>query len=214
MGTYGAPFASRGWVAVVTALSAAWNVVVVTAALGGGEGVFSVPSALFSVATFAITTYWSLCRTACRVTLRAGILEWQAPVRIETMWLTDIAAIRSVPLLPHLAAIRRRRGGPLLVMVGKGLAALVDEVKRQQPDIVAALGPWSRVSERMPGESWWRPGRHYRCAGPTSPLAPWPLPAGREPAMVTEVARPVRPVGDGAGGRPRGPARAVRVGSP
>jgi hypothetical protein len=176
MGTYGAPYATRGSNAVITALSAAWNVVVVAAALRGGEGVFSAGSAVVSVAMFSSMTYVSLWRIACRVTLRAGIVGWQAPVRTEALWVDDIVSIRVVRLLPYLVAIRRRHGPSLLVMVGKGLPALAEAVRRQRPDLDVALGPWTRLADRMPGPSWWRPGRHYRSVGPESPLAPWPRP--------------------------------------
>jgi hypothetical protein len=177
MGTYGAPYIGRRFFAALFAGSGAWTVVVLAAALAGGEGTFSAPFAVFSVVSLAWNAYWSLYRVAFRVSLRSGVLEWEAPLRTETLWLADIASIRFVTLLPSVMSIRRRGGGTLLMLSGKGLTALVAEIVQQRPDLDHSLGPWTRLANRVPGPSWWRPGRHYRSAVAESPLAPWPVSA-------------------------------------
>jgi hypothetical protein len=172
VGTYGAPFVGRRAAVGVIGLCGVWTVVVVAWTVRGAA--FSVPFAAYSVVTYLWNSYWFLHRIACRVTLRAGILEWQAPLRTETLWLSDIVSIRAVRLLPSMISIRRHEGDSLLLLVGKGVGALVAEVVGQRPDLDHAVGPWARLVERGPGRSWWRPGRHYATANTDSPVAPWP----------------------------------------
>jgi hypothetical protein len=188
MGTYGAPYLGRRGFVALFAVSGLWTAVVVVTALGAGEGAFSAPFAAFSLGSFVWNAYWCLYRIAFRVSLRRGVLEWQAPLRTETLWLADIASIRPVALLPNIMSIRRRSGDSLLMLSGKGLPALVAGVVQQRPDLDHALGPWTRLAGRVPGPSWWRPGRHYRSAVPGSPLAPWPDPPPR--AAVGRMRRP------------------------
>jgi hypothetical protein len=175
MGTYGAPYIGRRAAVIFIALCGVWTAVVVA---GTVRGTFSVPFAVYSVVTYCWNSYWFLVRIACRVSLRAGILEWQAPLRTETLWLSDIVSIRALRLLPNMISIRRRHGPSLFLLVGKGVADLVAGVVGQRPDVEHRVGPWARWSERGPGRSWWRPGRHYRSVTPTSPVGPWPDRAG------------------------------------
>ena len=172
MGTYGAPFAGRRAVTAVTALCGLWTVVVVAWTVRGAA--FSVPFAVYSVVTYLWNSYWFLHRIACRVTLRAGILEWQAPLRTETLWLSDIVSVRVLRLLPNIISIRRRDGDSLFLLVGKGVGGLVAGIVGQRPDLDHAIGLWARLVERGPGTSWWRPGRHYATVSSDSPVAPWP----------------------------------------
>ena len=195
MGTYGAPLAGRRAVTVFIALCGVWTVVVVAGTVRGTA--FSVPFAIYSVVTYLWNSYWFLLRIACRVTLRAGILEWQAPLRTETLWLSDIASIRALRLLPNMISIRRHAGPSLFLLVGKGVGALVAEVVGQRPGLDHRVGPWARLSDRGPGGSWWRPGRHYRSLGASSPVAPWPGASGDRVAAEPP---------DVPSGRRRGPA--------
>jgi hypothetical protein len=54
-------------------------------------------------------------------------------------------------------------------MSGKGLPACVAGVVRQRPDVVHSLGPWTRVADRLPGPTWWRPDRARLGAGDAGP---------------------------------------------
>jgi hypothetical protein len=171
MGTYGAPYLGRRASVAFIALCGVWTVAVV---VGAGRGTVSVPFAVYSVVTYAWNSYWFLLRISCRVSLRAGILEWQAPLRTETVWVADIESVRALRLLPNMISIRRREGPSLFLLVGKGVADLVSGLVGQRPHLDHRVGPWARWSERGPGHSWWRPGRHYRSSSPLSPVAPWP----------------------------------------
>lgn len=173
MGTYGAPYLGRRGSVAFIALCGVWTVAVV---VGAGRGTVSVPFAVYSVVTYAWNSYWFLLRISCRVSLRAGIVEWQAPLRTETLWVSDIESVRALRLLPNMISIRRRGGSSLFLLVGKGAADLVSGLAGQRPGLDHRIGPWARWSERGPGRSWWRPGRHYRSVTRMSPVAPWPGP--------------------------------------
>lgn len=154
MGEYRSPF-GRGAFAVLFSVSWVWTMVVLATALE--RGFAGVTYAAFSVVTFVWNAHWCLYRIAFRLRLRPGELEWEAPLRTETVCLADVASIRYLPLLPNLLMLRRHDGGRLLLMSGKGLPACVAGVVRQRPDVVHSLGPWTRVADRLPGPTWWRP---------------------------------------------------------
>jgi hypothetical protein len=157
MGEYRAPFIGRGAFAALFSVSWVWTMVVLATALEGGLA--GVAHAAFSVVTFVWNAYWCLYRIAFRLSIRAGELEWEAPLCTETVRLADVASIRYVPLLPNLLALRRYDGRSLLLMSGKGLPACVAGMVRQRPGVVHSLGPWTRLAERLPGPTWWRPHR-------------------------------------------------------
>jgi hypothetical protein len=104
-----------------------------------------------------------------RLSVGAGELEWEAPLRTETVSLADVASIRYLPLLPNLLALRRHDGRSLLLMSGKGLPACVADVVQQRPGVAHSLGPWTRVADRLPGPTWWRPDRPRLGAGDAGP---------------------------------------------
>ena len=155
MGTYGAPYLGRRSSVAFIALCGVWTF------------------AVYSVVTYGWNSYWFLTRISCRVCVRAGIVEWQAPLRSETVWVADIESVRALRLLPNMISIRRREGPSLFLLAGKGVADLVAGLVDQRPDLDHRVGAWARWSERGPGRSWWRPGRHYRSMA-VSPVAPWP----------------------------------------
>ncbi len=157
----------RGAFGVLFSVSWVWTMVVLATALE--SGLAGVSYAAFSVATFVWNAYWCLYRIAFRLTLRAGELEWEAPLRTETVPLAEVASIRYLPLLPNLLALRRHDGRSLLLMSGKGLPACVAGVVWQRPDVVHSLGPWTRIADRLPGPTWWRPDRARIGAGQPDP---------------------------------------------
>ncbi len=171
MGTYGPPYLGRRASVTFIALCGVWTVAVVA---GAARGTVSVPFAVYSVVTYGWNSYWFLVRISCRVSVRAGIVEWQAPLRTETVWVSDIESVRALRLLPNMISIRRSGGPSLFVLVGKGVADLVAGLVDQRPDLDHRVGAWARWSERGPGGSWWRPGRHYRSVADVPPAAPWP----------------------------------------
>jgi hypothetical protein len=167
MGEYRAPFLGRGAFAVLFSVSWVWTMVVLATALEGGLA--GVCYAAFSVVTFVWNAYWCLYRIAFRLILRPGELEWEAPLRTETVRIADVASIRYVPLLPNLLTLRQHDGRSLLLLSGKGLPACVASVARQRPDVAHSLGPWTRVADRLPGPTWWQPDRARLGAGDAGP---------------------------------------------
>lgn len=168
MGTYGSPLFGRAAVTGIVALSSVWNLYVV-ASLLAGAGTFPVGFAAFSVGTHLWNSYWFMHRIAARVTVRPGVLEWQAPTRTVAVAVADITAIRAVRVLPSLISVRRRAGGSLVILAGKGVSDLAAAVARERPGLDRALGPWTALVERLPGPSLWRPTpRHLARTTPQS----------------------------------------------
>lgn len=111
---------------------------------------------LFWLFALGWNAYWWLFRVAYSLTLREGILEWEAPARRGAIPTTDLTAFRPMTLLPNVIVIKHRGGRPLLVMPGKGIADLAAELRDVRPGLDVRVGRIGTMTTWMPGPSAWR----------------------------------------------------------
>ena len=121
-----------------------------------GSGGFSSPFVLFWLFALGWNAYWWLFRVAYSVTLRDGVLAWEAPLRRGRIATSALRAFRPMKLLPNVIVIKHAGGQPLLVMPGKGIADLAAALRETRPDLDVRVGPAGRMHEWMPGPSAWR----------------------------------------------------------
>jgi hypothetical protein len=100
--------------------------------------------------------YWRLFRIVYSLTVRGGIVEWEAPLRRGCIPVADLTAFRPMTLLRTVVVIKHAGGRPLLVMPRKGISGLAAEVREARPDLDIRVGLAGRMHEWMSGASAWR----------------------------------------------------------
>jgi hypothetical protein len=155
VGTYRSAGVGRWFYFLIFGLLGVGAVVVVVQAAAGGEGP-SLASVVLGLLAYVWNAYWWLLRIASGVTLRDGVLEWEAPLRTARIASADVTAFRPVRLVPQLIVIRHRGGRPVIVLSRKGIGGLAAALRDVRPDLDVRIGGWGWLAERLPGLSAWR----------------------------------------------------------
>jgi hypothetical protein len=66
-----------------------------------------------------------------------------------------ITSVRPMHLGSSVVVIEHDRGRPVLVIGGKGLRNLIDDLSRMRPDLDMRVGWQARLAHRLPGASGW-----------------------------------------------------------
>jgi hypothetical protein len=146
----------RGHVLGLFAVFAVATVVLTVWTVAGGP---DRPPLLFTglwLGALAWNAYWWLLRVAVVLRLEPGTLTWEVPLRGGQLPVPAITRVRPMRFGSSAVVIEHVGGRPVLVVGGKGLRHLFDDLSRMRPDLDLRMGWQARLSERLPGASRWQ----------------------------------------------------------